>query len=253
MNSSDVGQTRTALALVLCSQDRSEKENANVGFLVPGQSGAKGLLLGGFALTQGRMSFGSAGIRLQIDHVTGHMMEGFCTGDEHSVVYQDEKSLLRALHDILRNENRPLLITWRGTEFDIPFLQSRFQASGLSTDDLIWTSAPLQYGLLRARHVDLWQVQCPDLEPLTLEDELAGAIVPTGENHSGIRKLEVQALGLMLMASLVFFNKKQMTPSAYFEFVESSEKFIEAASRNRPHLNLRGSYRPLYETASEQP
>ena len=251
MNSREAEQTRTALALVVCAQDRSVKESGSAGFLVPEQGGAYDLRLEAFAVAQCRMFFGSTGIGLKIDHVTGHLTQGFCTGDEYSVVHQDERFLLRALHDILRNENRPLLITWRGTEFDIPFLQSRFQTSGLSTDDLIWTSAPLQYGLLRARHVDLWQVQCPDLEPLTLEDELAGAIVPTGEKHSGIRKLEVQALGLMLMASLVLFNEKQMSPSAYFEFVEFSEKFIEAASRNRPHLNLRRSYRPLYETASE--
>lgn len=251
MNSSVVGQTRTALALVLATRERSTKETANTEILGAGRRGAQGLLLGAFALARGRISFGSAGIRLKIDHVIGHMKERFCTGDEHAVVHQNENSLVTALHDILRNENQPLLITWRGTEFDVPFLQSRFQASGLSTDDLIWTSAPLQYGLLRARHLDLWQVQCPDREPLTLEDELAGAIVPTSESHTGIRKLEVQALGLMLMAGLILFNEKQMTPSAYFEFLVSSEKFIEAASNNRPHLNLRRSYRPLYETVVE--
>ncbi|WPZ37264.1 hypothetical protein T8K17_25645 (plasmid) [Thalassobaculum sp. OXR-137] len=248
MDSPEAGRTRTTLALVLGARDQSAKESGSAEFLVPGQSGANGLHLGAFALAGGRISFGSTGVGLKIDHVTAHMTKGFCTGEEHSTMHEDEKSLLRALHEFLQNANQPLLITWRGTEFDVPFLQSRFRAGGLSTDDLTWSSAPLQYGLLRAQHVDLWQVQYPDRAPLTLDDALADAIVPSSETLSGIRKLEVHALGLMLVTGLTLFNKKQMNLGTFREFLDSSNECIELTSGNRPHLNVRSSHSPLYES-----
>jgi hypothetical protein len=82
MDSPEAGSTRTTLALVLGARDQSAKESGSAEFLVPGQSGANDLHLGAFALAGGRISFGSTGVGLKIDHVTAHMTKGFCTGEE---------------------------------------------------------------------------------------------------------------------------------------------------------------------------
>lgn len=245
MNLSKAERTRTIIALVPRAQSRSAKENSSSGFVRSIRSGADDLLVSAFALARGRISFGSAAIGLRLDHVVGHATEGFCSDDEQSRVHRDEKSLLSALHDTLRNESQPLLITWRGTEFDIPFLRERFQACGLPTDDLTTSSADLHYGLQDARHVDVWQVQCPDREPLTLNKTLTGAIVPSWEDLDGLKELEVQALGMMLLAGLLLFNEKQMKPGAFLQFLDTSDAFIEEVSKDRPYLDIRPVKCPL--------
>lgn len=245
MGSRKSDRVRTALTLVTGIGDRVDWEIS--GDRRFGSEGPASLAvpLDGFALTYGRISTGSTGIVLEIDRVAGFATEEYSADDNRSVVPHGEGALLRALHDIFRNENQPLLITWRGTEFDIPFLRERFQACGLPTDYLTTSSADVRYGLQDARHVDVWQVQCPDREPLTLKEVLTGAIVPSWEDLTGLKELEVQALGLMLLAGLLLFNEKQMKPSAFLQFLDTSDAFIEEVSKDRPYLDIRPVRCPL--------
>lgn len=118
------------------------------------------------------------------------------SGWSHVISNADERKLLRNLEKVIRSKDDcAFLITWNGEEFDLPFLQERFEVNGIATKlDLIPTGKVGKYGRERFKakwahldHVDL----APLYESLSEELGIKWSLKPIARRVLGYEPIEV--------------------------------------------------------------
>lgn len=205
--------------------------------------------LGAIALATANLRLGQEDTKLDFSDVFGLSANGFFAPHEEAISLNGEIDLLRVVTRWFDDLPSPLLLTWKGAEFDIPFMQFRAFATNTPANWLLTTSQPNNEDLFTTKHVDL----CRYLRLQTLSISLDQALCEIGFSRAptirGLARLELTASGLLILAANALSLRGAISEDAFNSFVDTFEERARQFSATRSHFRL---YAPDEAVKSEQ-
>ncbi|MCR9071835.1 MAG: ribonuclease H-like domain-containing protein [Alphaproteobacteria bacterium] len=194
--------------------------------------------LGAIALATANLRLGQGDAKLDFSEIFGLSANGFFAPHEEAISLDREIDLLRVVTRWFEDLPSPLLLTWKGAEFDIPFLQFRALAANTPAKWLLTASQPDTEDLFTTGHVDL----CRYLRFQTLSMSLDQALCEIGFQRDptirGLARLELTASGLLLLAANAFSLRGAISENVFNNFVDSFQVRARQFSVTRSHFGF---------------
>ena len=198
--------------------------------------------LSAFALRTAELRFGNGGAKLEFINASGVSASGFFAPLEEAIFLRKESELLAFLTHVFEKKYKsPLLLTWKGSEFDIPFLKSRMFAARKCEHWLLRASQPDSEDLFTAKHVDLCRYLGLERLSISLDQALCEIGFSRDPSVRGLARLELTASGLLLLAANAFCLRGAISTDAFNNFVDSFQERARQISATRSHFGFYAS------------
>ena len=195
--------------------------------------------LSAFAVGMAKLRLGNGGAKLEFFTASGVSASGFFAPLEEAIFLRNESELLASLTHLFEKKYKsPLLLTWKGSEFDIPFLKSRMFAARQSAHWLLRASQPDSEDLFTANHMDLCRYLGLERLSISLDQALCEIGFPRDSTVRGLARLELTASGLLVLAANAFCRRGEISEDAFDNFVDTFEEWARQFSATRSHFGV---------------